>query len=196
MEKQFTLFQTIKKIDQQFFMFLSNHHTGGWDKVAYWVSHPFFWVPLYIFLIYLLTRVLQKKTWVVLLLIAILITISDQVSSALIKPWAQRLRPCEDPDIQHLVHAVGHYTGKYGFISSHATNTFGLAMLLWLLLRNHYRLIFLLFFWAAGVSYARVYGGVHYPGDIVIGALVGIVLGWLIHKFYIYLLAFLKHQNG
>jgi undecaprenyl-diphosphatase len=193
MEKPSILFYAMKKIDQHFFLFLNGHHTDAWDKVAYWVSHPFFWIPLYIFLIYLLTQVLQKKTWIILLLIAILITLGDQFSSTLIKPWVQRLRPCEDPDIQHLVHIVGHYAGKHGFISSHATNTFALAMLLWLLLRAHYRFIFLLFFWAAGVSYARVYGGVHYPGDIVIGALTGILLAWLIYKFYLYLLGYLKH---
>jgi undecaprenyl-diphosphatase len=192
MEKQSILFHAIKKIDQHFFLFLNSYHTDVWDKVAYWVSDQFFWVPLYIFLIYLLTRVLQKKTWIILLLMAILITLCDQISSTLIRPWVQRLRPCEDPDIQHVVHIVGHYVGKYGFISSHATNTFALAMLLWLLLREHDRSIFLLFFWATGVSYARVYGGVHYPGDIVIGALTGIFLAWLIYRFYIYLLNFLK----
>jgi undecaprenyl-diphosphatase len=179
----------MKKIDQHFFLFLNGHHTDACDKVAYWVSHPFFWVPLYIFLIYLLIRVLQKKTWIILLLIAILITLGDQFSSTLVKPWVQRLRPCEDPDIQHCVRVVGHYVGRHGFISSHATNTFALAMLLWLLLRAHYKFIFFLFFWAAGVSYARVYGGVHYPGDVAVGALAGILLAWLMYKFYLYLLA-------
>ncbi len=186
------MLDVLESLDQQLFLFLNSHPSNLLDSLCYWVSQPFFWVPFYLLLIYWLAKALKRKTWVVLLMVAILITLSDQFASSLVKPWVQRLRPCQDPQIRHLVHVAGTYSGLYGFISSHAANTFSLAMLLWLLLRKHYRYIYLLFFWAGAVSYARVYGGVHYPGDILVGALVGLCLGWLIYQIYLHLPAFMK----
>jgi undecaprenyl-diphosphatase len=180
------MFSILKGLDQQVFGWINGHHTSWGDHIAYWFSHRFFWLPLYIFLIYLLIQVFQKKAWMRLLVVAFLIICCDQLSSTLVKPWVQRLRPCEEPKLKQLVHVVGDYTGIYGFISSHAANSFGLAMLLWLILHKYYRCMYLLFLWAWAISYARIYGGVHYPGDVLVGALAGLLIAWFIYKIYNY----------
>lgn len=99
----------------------------------------------------------------------------------------ERLRPCHNPNIASLVHVVDGCGGKYGFVSSHASNSFALALFIGLLLRKHYKYFLpLMVFWAALVSYSRIYVGVHYPADIlggaILGSLIGIFVYWLMKK--------------
>jgi undecaprenyl-diphosphatase len=99
------------------------------------------------------------------------------------KPVFARFRPSQEPTLEGLVHLVNGYKGGlYGFASSHAANTFGIAFFVWLTLRAHYRWIILIFAWAAFMTYTRIYLGVHYPGDIIVGAVVGFGSGWIGHK--------------
>jgi undecaprenyl-diphosphatase len=112
---------------------------------------------------------------------------ADRISAAVIKPWADRLRPCHDASLAELIVIIDRCGGQYGFVSSHATNTFGLAMIAAMLLdKRYFYFKILLFIWAMLISYSRVYLGVHYPGDILGGALLGILLGyifgWLYHR--------------
>jgi undecaprenyl-diphosphatase len=172
----------LANIDKKLFIIINQLHNSFFDHIVYWITHKLFWVPLYIILIHLIAKKLKKDTWLVLMTIALLITICDQFSSGLIKPYIQRLRPCFEPSIEYTVHVVGHHHGLYGFISSHAANTFGLATFLWLLFRSNY--CFILFIWSSIVSYARIYGGVHYPGDILLGALSGMCWGWTMYNIY------------
>ena len=111
---------------------------------------------------------------------------TDQFTSGLMKPFFERLRPSHEPALEGMVHMVSGYSGgKYGFASSHAANTFGIAMFLSCLLKVEKPWINWLFLWAALVSYTRIYLGVHYPGDIIVGALIGVAFGWLVFKLYI-----------
>ncbi len=117
----------------------------------------------------------------ILIAVIILIVLSDQASVQLFKEVFQRLRPCHNPQIAELVHLVDGCGGKYGFISSHATNTFALALFMGLVLNKHIPFIFIgLLCWAIVVSYSRVYVGVHYVSDIFVGALLGMLIGWLV----------------
>ena len=168
------MLEVFKELDQYFFLFLNSLHNSFWDHVMYWVTSTLFWIPLYIFLVAFMQRKLGKGA---VIIFNITIILCDQISASIIRPFFQRLRPCCDPKIQHLVHLVGTYIGDYSFPSSHATNTFGIAMLCWLLLKEYNPWIYLLFPWAFLVTYGRVYGGVHYPGDIIVGALLGLLLG-------------------
>ena len=95
------------------------------------------------------------------------------------KPFFHRFRPCHDPAIQNLVHVVGDCGGQFGFASSHASNSFALVMAIYLLAKlNNWslKLPAFLLFWAIIVSYSRIYVGVHFPTDIVVGAIVGIMI--------------------
>lgn len=93
-----------------------------------------------------------------------------------------RLRPCHNPEIASLVHLVDGCGGQYGFLSSHATNSFALAWFTGLLYKRHYKYtLSLMLIWAALVSYSRIYVGVHYLGDILCGAILGSTVGILVY---------------
>jgi undecaprenyl-diphosphatase len=108
-----------------------------------------------------------------------LVICSDRVSSGIFKPLFERPRPCHNEAIKDLVYLPnGHCGGAYGFISSHSCNVFALASFITLLLKKHYKKIaWVMFIWAILVAYSRIYMGVHYPGDVIVGAAVGILIG-------------------
>jgi undecaprenyl-diphosphatase len=171
------------EIDEQLFLILNRMHDSWLDPVMWLFSKTEASIPLYAFLLLHIYRVFKEKTWGILLTVGLLILLTDQFTSGLMKPYFERLRPSHDPDLEGMVHIVNGYSGgSYGFASSHAANTFGIAMFLSCLLRKEKPWINWLFLWAALVSYTRIYLGVHYPGDILVGALIGILFGWLVFK--------------
>jgi undecaprenyl-diphosphatase len=151
----------------------------------YLISSDWFWIPLYFLIIYLIINKFKKKAVLPILFIILAIVASDQISGV-IKKGVKRPRPTHNIEIAHRVHTVNQYTGgAYGFVSSHASNTFCLALFIVLLLSLSFRTSVVFVLWASLVSYSRVYLGVHYPSDIVAGAFLGAFLGiiaYLIHK--------------
>jgi undecaprenyl-diphosphatase len=166
----------LTNLDSQLFLFLNGLHSEFWDSIMWWVSGKEEWIPLYMVI---LGWLIFRFKWRILYLIpfiVLLIVLSDQIS-VLIKNTVQRFRPTHDPEIGNLVNTLNNYRGgKFGFVSSHAANSFALAIFTSLILKNKWFTVFI-FFWAALVSYSRIYLGVHYPGDILFGALLGIALG-------------------
>ena len=131
----------------------------------------------------LLLMIYKKKGWrkmlALLLAVGVVILIADQVSSGLIKHAVERLRPTHQPALAGMVHIVNGYTGgKYGFVSSHAANAFGVALIIGLLMRSQPAL-WALMGWAVLQCYSRMYLGVHYLGDIIGGMVVGLLAAWL-----------------
>jgi undecaprenyl-diphosphatase len=122
-----------------------------------------------------------KATWKWLLFAVINLTVTDQVSSSIFKPLVHRLRPCADPLMTGKVNLLlDHCSGGFSFTSSHAANHFGLAMFLFISLTPLFKKYTWLFFiWAGIISYAQVYVGVHYPLDVLAGAMIGLVVGKL-----------------
>lgn len=150
-----------------------------------YVSSKLFWLPLYIFLLYLIYIKFGKKTWFVLVFVVLLILIADQLSVHAFKNVFQRLRPCHTPDLLLVVHTVEKCGGQFGFVSSHAANSFALAFFISALLKSSYKwLPWVMFAWAFLILYSRVYLGVHFPGDVLAGAILGILVGWIILKSY------------
>ena len=126
----------------------------------------------------------MKEFLLFLLAVAVLITVADQSSVKLFKNVFERLRPCHCEQIKNYVHILNnHCGGQYGFVSSHATNTFALAVFLARFF-NHKSVTILLILWAAVVAYSRVYLGVHYLGDVVGGALLGSFIAFLIYYLF------------
>jgi len=182
------LVNNIKELDTQLFLFLNSKHNSFFDVIMYWVSHKYFWIPLYLFFFILAYKHFGKRIWLVALSAVLLIVLSDQISVHLFKNVFLRYRPCNNFEICSQVHLNGSKGGMYGFISSHAANTFALAMFLSLLFRQRIKYFTpLIFLWAAFVSYSRIYNGVHYPSDVFVGALVGIGIGILVFKLYRYM---------
>ena len=144
------------------------------------------WFPLYIFILLFLIITYKKQSWLLILLILPLIVISDQLSSEVIKPLVQRMRPSHEPGLENLLHYVNNYHGgAYGFVSSHACNFFAVATYLSLTAAKKIRWLPLLMFpIVLLVIYSRIYLGVHYPSDVAAGGLLGIFLGWLTTKIY------------
>lgn len=175
----------LNELDQQIFLFLNSLHTGFFDFLMWWFSDKLIWIPFYLFLLYLLIRKYGWESVAVLLSLAILIALSDQVSG-FIKDAVARYRPSNDPELYEQVRTLnGYFGGNYGFVSSHAANSFALAYFLAKMLKSKASFFIpLLFVWASLVSYSRIYLGVHYPGDIIGGALLGIALAWLIVNIY------------
>ncbi|HNR41948.1 MAG TPA: phosphatase PAP2 family protein [Bacteroidales bacterium] len=171
----------IENIDRQIFIFLNSQNSPFWDDFMYAMSMKLVWVPLYLaILIYLIFK--YKRKFLILLPFMILaVALSDQLS-VLIKNSVERLRPCHDACLEGLVHIVRcHCGGLYGFVSSHASNSFNVAVLSLLLIEKRWYAITILI-WASLVSYSRIYIGVHYPGDILAGAVLGGIIGWITYK--------------
>jgi len=180
------MIDTLKQWDTALFLFLNGMHHDFFDVLMFWMSKGWFWTPVYLLLLYLLIRKYKYNTFYLLIAYALLITLTDQLSLHLFKNTFQRLRPSHEPDLQGLVHTYqGYLGGKYGFVSSHAANFAGLVTLSILLLKNTVKyLAFYLICWAVLICYTRIYLGVHYPGDIICGAILGVLVGVGIFKLY------------
>ena len=170
--------------DTELFLFLNGLHNPFMDKIMWWTSATITWVPLYLAVLYFVFKELKWKGVLTLLFLILVVVVADQGSVHLFKNIFQRLRPCHDSEITDFVHRVyGKCGGKFGFVSSHATNTFAFATFssFFFNLRKYSYFIFL---WAAFVSYSRIYLGVHFPGDILGGAILGYAIGLSLFKLY------------
>ena len=178
--------EALSTIDSDLFLFLNGLHTGWLDKVMVLVTDMWVWLPLYLLLIYWAVKQYGKRWWWVFIAIGVVVLCSDQLSAHVCKPLFQRLRPCYNVDLQDIIYLPkGMAGGQYGFVSSHAANTFGIATFLIPMLRQYRPWpAILLLLWAFISSYSRIYIGYHYPGDIVCGAILGVLIGLIFWKVF------------
>ena len=174
--------------DTSLFLLINGLHTTFFDGFMWAVSAKLTWIPLYLSVLFLVISYWKKDAiWVILALI-LCIVLADHISSGLIKNLVQRLRPSHAIELEGLVHLVKGYKGaSFGFVSSHAANAFGFALLSSLLL-NYKPYTLAIFFWAIITAYSRIYLGVHYPFDVIGGATVGVLSAllcfWVLKKFF------------
>ena len=177
----------IVQLDHSLFLTINGWHSPLLDFIMFWLSDKYIWIPLYAILLTLLIKENRRHWWLLLIAIALLVTLTDQISVRLFKDAFLRLRPCHDPSIAGMARVLNGYCGgQYGFISSHAANVFGLAVFVGALLKNQYKWMpWAMIFWAALVSYSRIYLGVHFPGDVLAGAMVGALIGFLVFRLFV-----------
>lgn len=181
--------QEIIQLDKELFIFLNTLGSTTWDGFWIFLSERTYWIPLYIFLLYLLFKNFGiKKTGLILALTLLMVLFTDQITN-LFKDGFQRPRPCFTPEFEGIMRGVAcERRGLYGFTSAHASNHFAIALLLGLVFRNSYKwMLPILIIWAALIAYSRIYLGVHFPLDVICGAAMGLILGWIFYKLFNYL---------
>lgn len=175
-------------IDQSLFYAINTALSNPvFDAVLPWCRERWFWAPLYLFVVVLCLVNWGKRGWVIVLGMLISFGVADFTSSTLIKKQVQRIRPCNDPTITVPVQLrLPHCGGGYSFTSSHACNHFAIAVFLIGIFGRYHRWVRPgLLLWASIIAFSQVYVGVHYPGDVLGGALVGTTVGWLVARFFI-----------
>ena len=180
------LFDWLVNIDHELFTFLNGLNSSWMDFIQFWISDKYIWIPFYILLLVGVICHYRRKSILIVVMVAALVTLSDQ-SSQVFKYGVGRYRPCRGESMHqpkpHLV--KNHCGGKYSFYSAHASNSFAIALFLGFLLTPVVkRSKSILIFWAAIVAYSRIYLGVHYPSDILVGTFFGITYGWLFWKLF------------
>lgn len=181
------LLQYLGDVDTQLFLALNGLHNGFWDCFMMIYSWRLAWIPLYASFLYVMLRNFPLRVNLAcILLIVIIVTICDQTASTLLKPLVERMRPSNpDNPISPLVHVVAGYRGgSYGFPSSHAANAWGMAFYAAYLARRS-KLTSFLVVWAFVMSYSRIYLGVHYVGDILVGIFIGFLTATI--SYFIFL---------
>ena len=174
----------ILDLDTRLFLVLNRLHYDFWDTVMLMITRKETWIPFFLMVIYQIIRNYRSKAMLIILFFALTILACDQIS-LLLKETLQRLRPVYNPEIEHLVHNVLRKGGKHGFVSAHAANSFGILVFVSSVLKNR-RFTLLLLFWAIIFSYSRIYSGVHYPLDILGGAILGSAVGFLFYKLLMF----------
>jgi undecaprenyl-diphosphatase len=174
----------LQHLDQQLLLFLNSHNSPFWDTVMYTISGRVIWAPLYLAILLYLGFTYKRKFLVIILFIILAVTLADQFSVQLFKNVFHRLRPCHVPSLMGMVHLVkGECGGLYGFVSSHASNSFNVALLSLMFIKRRWYTISIIT-WASVIGYSRIYLGVHYPGDVICGAMLGAFIGWGVYKLY------------
>ena len=170
----------LNDIDADALLAINGLHDMFQDAFWWLVSTKWSSALLVLALLWILLHQNRRHALLVLAMLVLALLVADQVSSGLIKQIVERLRPTHDPSLESMVHVVNGYRGgMYGFVSSHAANSIAVATLFSLIMRH--RLVAVsLFTWAALQCYSRMYMGVHYPGDILGGIVVGLLAGWLV----------------
>ncbi len=183
------MLEQLLQYDTDLFLYLNNLGTPTWDQFWLVVTDKLTFVPLYAILLFLIYKKMGVKTLLLtVVVVALMITFTDQITNLFKYVIAKRPRPCREEDLQEVMRFIAKRCGRYGFFSGHSSNSMAAAVFAGLLLKKYYKnLIFILLLWSAVVAYSRIYVGVHYPLDIICGMTFGAMAGFGFYKLHGYL---------
>lgn len=165
----------LNDVDSALLIGVNSQHTPYWDTFMWLCSRKWEWIPFYVSVVYVVFRNFRWQEAVCCLIaVAVIVLFTDTFTSQIVRPWVGRLRPSNPANpISEMIHIVdNHRGGRFGFPSTHASNTWGLVFFISWLFRRHWLTLFMSL-WAVLVCYSRLYLGVHYPGDLLVGMLFG-----------------------
>ncbi len=177
------------QLDKDLFIYLNTLGSPAWDGFWLFMTEKFYQIPLYLVLLIFFYKYFGiRGTIITLILVAVLITASDQLANLFKYILFKRPRPCRAEGVAEFTRFIAERCGRYGYFSGHATNSMALAFFTGLALQKYLKYIFpFMIVWALVVSYSRIYVGVHYPADVVTGMVAGILLGVGAFKLHTFL---------
>ena len=189
-----TFLDKIIQYDKDLLVYLNGLGTENWDSIWLLITNQLSWIPLYLLFLYLIFRSFGwKKGLGLLLLTALMVTFSDQFT-VFIKNYFERLRPNRDPSINEIIRILKN-NSSFSFVSGHATTSTAVTLLMHLILKKYYPYTGLFFIWPLLFSYSRVYLGVHFPIDVLTGALLGLLIGYSFFKLSFRLLKWIENKS-
>ncbi|WP_207423620.1 phosphatase PAP2 family protein [Desertivirga brevis] len=192
------MFEQIIQFDHQVFTAVNSGLSNAFfDWLMPMLRNRYFWTPVYVFLIIFLIRNYKKNGAICILFLLLTFALADFISASIIKPSFQRLRPCNEVGFKEEITSRVACGAGFSFPSSHASNHFAIAMFLSMVFAKRWRWIWLLtFLWAFSICFAQVYVGVHFPIDVIAGALLGCIIGYLTGTGFLTLLSEKKWNSG
>jgi len=182
--------QTLIDTDKQLLLAVNGSASLYLDTLASTLTNALTWVPLYLSLFYMIVKNNDKVQKILMILggVAFCLLMAGAVDDGIVKPLVGRWRPTHDPQIGLMVDIVdGYRGGRYGFFSAHAANTFSIAIFFWWLVRSRLLTVAMVI-WSLTNCWTRLYLGVHFPGDILVGlcwgAMTGSLVYWLYYRLY------------
>lgn len=171
----------LRNWDLRAFYFVNLHlQNSFFDLIMPYARNPACWIPLYIILLFFVIKIYRKQSWKIIVIAALNVLITDQLSSSVIKPLVHRLRPCNNPLVSVHIHQLVTCGSGFSFVSSHACNHFGLALLFIFIFKRYINWVMpAALLWASLVSFAQVYVGLHYPMDVICGGMIGATIGFI-----------------
>jgi len=186
------------QLDQSLFIAINKGLSNPFfDWLMPFLRNRYLWTPLYLFISIFLVRNYGRLGWRILLFFALSFAVADYFSSSIVKPAFARLRPCNDPEMKSEINTLIACGSGYSFPSTHAANHFALAVFLTSMFYRRWKAILpLAILWAASVSFAQIYVGVHYPFDILAGAVIGGMIGYCLSAVLLSTQSFKKWNPG